>query len=238
MKPLPIYIGWDPREDPAYHVCVKSLLAHASIPIRPIQLRQDHLRAQGLFWRPQRLRQPGLGADMLDERPFSTEFAFTRFLIPFLERSGWAVFCDLDFLWRADIAELMEQINEGCAVMCVHHHHEPPGGIKMDGVAQTAYKRKNWSSMVLWNCSHPAHSRLTLEAVNGQPGGWLHGFQWLKDYEIGEVGEEWNWLCGHSSPEIDPRAVHFTQGIPLWPEYYNEPYADEWRAIYSPPQET
>jgi hypothetical protein len=67
--------------------------------------------------------------------------------------------------------------------------------------------------------------------INTVPGRDLHAFKWLADEEIGELLPEWNYLIGHTVlPEgVDPKLVHFTEGIPSMPGYENAPYADEWR---------
>ena len=233
IEPFPIHIGWDPREDEAYHVCVQSLLNHTSIPLRIYTIDERALRSQGLFWRPQRKRPAGGGIDIQDHKPYSTEFSFTRFLVPHLHHHGWCLFVDLDFMWRSDIVELLSRIDNQYAVMVVKHYHDPTDVLKMDGVPQTRYPRKNWSSLILWNCDHPANVKLSLQDVNRRAGSWLHGFEWLQDSEIGSLPESYNWLCGHSGPETEAKIVHFTQGIPTMPEHMFEPYAEEWREIYS-----
>ncbi len=222
---IPIYVGYEPREDAAYHVCVKTMVRHSSKPLRIFQMREEVLRSQGLYWRTHTIPY----RDDLDHRPFSTEFAFTRFLVPTLMKyRGWAIFCDLDVLFRADISELFAMQDERFAVMCVKHDFRPSAEIKMDGVPQEKYRRKNWSSLVLWNCGHPANYKVELADVNTQPGSWLHGFEWLDDDLIGDLPEEWNHLVGHSQCE-NPKAVHFTSGGPWTPGYYHVDYAEEWR---------
>jgi hypothetical protein len=39
------------------------------------------------------------------------------------------------------------------------------------------------------------------------------------------VPESWNWLEGWSSPDIDPKIVHMTRGIPTMAGFENIPYA-------------
>ncbi len=218
------YVGYDGREDMAYHVCVKTLVKHASVPVRVYQLREDVLRSQGLYWRTHVIPHRDDG----DLRPFSTEFAFSRFLVPTLMKwKGWALFFDLDFMWRADVKELFDLRDDRYAVMVVKHDFQPTEEIKMDGVKQTVYPRKNWSSLMLWNCQHPANYKIELHDVNTQSGTWLHGFHWLDDDLIGSLPEEWNHLVGHSRT-INPKAVHFTSGGPWMPGYYHVEFADEW----------
>jgi hypothetical protein len=130
---------------------------------------------------------------------------------------GKALFMDSDMYVRADINELFDICEmDYYPVWCVHHKYEPVKSTKMDGKVQEPYRRKNWSSLMMFNCGHELNKRLTPEVVNTQTGRWLHGFEWLPDKEadIGRIPEEWNWLDGHSSPELDAKNVHFTTGGP------------------------
>jgi lipopolysaccharide biosynthesis glycosyltransferase len=189
----------------------------------------EDLRARDLYSRPTSYRNGRLWDDLSDA-PMSTEFACSRFLVPQLAQSGWALFMDCDVLIRADIARLFAQADNRFAVMVVKHEYHPPEGIKMDGQAQLRYKRKNWSSVMLINCDHPANRDLTPELVNTLPGRDLHRFAWLADEEIGALDPSWNFLVGHSDPTLDPAIVHFTEGGPWMAGYEDVVYADEWRA--------
>ena len=115
--------------------------------------------------------------------------------------------------------------------MCVHHDYRPSETVKMDGQRQELYNRKNWSSLVLFNCEHPSNRFLNVKAVNFMRGGFLHGFGWLRPEMIGSVPESWNWLEGWSDARWEPKAVHFTRGVPSMKGYENIPYADEWRGF-------
>ena len=152
---LRIFIGWDQREPEAYEVARFSLERRASIPVEITPIKLEELRARGLYRR---------GEDPLA----STEFTYSRFLTPALAGfSGWALFCDCDFLWLADVAELMGFADDGKALFCVQHDYRPTETTKMDGKVQTVYPRKNWSSLMLFNCDHPAVRQLTPEL--GEP---------------------------------------------------------------------
>ena len=219
-KPFPVFVGWDSREDIAYQVCRHSLLARASVPVTVTPIKQDELRADGHYTRP---------IDPLA----STEFTYTRFFVPFLAGyEGWALFCDCDFLWLADIKGLIDLLDDRYALMCVHHDHRPPETVKMDGRKQTQYPRKNWSSLVLYNCGHPANRVLTPDVVNRETGAFLHRFQWLDDDLIGAVPETWNWLEGWCEPPAQghPNVVHFTRGGPWFDEWQDVAYGDLWLA--------
>lgn len=217
-QPFRVFVGWDSREDIAYQICRRSILARASEPVEVSRLRQDTLRAHGLYWRE---------ADPLS----STEFTFTRFLVPHLAGyEGWALFCDCDFLWLGDISELVGLTDDRYAVICVHHDYRPPERIKMDGKIQTQYPRKNWSSMVLYNCGHPSNKVLTPDVVNRETGAFLHRFQWLDDSEIGAVPETWNWLEGWCQRPKGgaPNVIHYTRGGPWFENWQDVDYAREW----------
>jgi hypothetical protein len=217
-EPLPVYVGWDSREEIAYEVCRFSLLRHARTPVEVRPLKQAELRTRGLYWRP---------VDPLA----STEFTYTRFLVPALNGyRGWALFCDCDFLWRADVGELFALADDRYAAMCVHHDHRPTETMKMDGRQQTLYPRKNWSSLILYNCGHPANRALTVEVANRETGSFLHRFQWLDDAVIGAIPETWNWLEGWCAPPAGgpPKAVHYTRGGPWFAEWLGVDYAELW----------
>ena len=107
----------------------------------------------------------------------------------------------------------------------------------MDGVAQSRYERKNWSSLVLWNAGHYELDPLTTEAISNNTGGWLHGFKWMQDRMIGNLPVEWNWLDGWSDKKINPSAVLFTRGTPDMIGYENTLNPNEWREIWSAQKE-
>jgi len=219
-SPFRVFVGWDSREDIAYQVCRHSILKRASIPVAVTPIVRRDLIDQGLYRRT--------------EDPLaSTEFTYTRFFVPYLAGyEDWALFCDCDFLWLGDIANLTTLIDDSYAIMCVHHDHRPTQKTKMDGKTQTVYPRKNWSSMVLYNCGHPANRSLTPEVVSAQTGAFLHRFQWLEDSLIGAVPETWNWLEGWSAkPEKGaPSIVHFTRGGPWFPQWQDVDYGELWVA--------
>lgn len=228
--PLKIYIGWDGRDATAYEVCVRSILENTQAKCEIVPLLDWKLRYDGIYRRPYHVTAEGQRIDDLDGQPFSTDFSFTRFLVPDLENheDRWVLFADPDMLWRADVADLFALADPDKAVMCVQHVHEPMDNLKMAGLMQTRYKRKNWSSLMLMN---PARcDRLTKYVTNTMRGSWLHAMCWVDDELIGALPEEWNWLEGWSDPKIDPKIVHFTRGTPDLPGYGDIPYAAEWGA--------
>jgi hypothetical protein len=225
-KQCSIWVGFDSRQQLAYDVCLHSMRAPPGIPVRGLYLQE--LRMVGLYTRPTEQRGGQLW-DVISDAPMSTEFAISRFLVPHLARTGWAAFMDCDMLVRGHIGDLFLQGNEDKAVMVVKHDHKPLADTKMDGQMQTLYKRKNWSSMMLFNCDHPSNRKLTVDMINTLPGRDLHRFCWLRDDEIGSLDHCWNYLVGHTPESVDPEIVHFTDGGPWMEGYESVPYAEEWR---------
>lgn len=223
MRPYDVYIGWDSREQEAFRVAHESLFRHTQHPVNVYPLQQKWLREQGHYWR---------SLDPLS----STEFSFTRFLTPYLnEYTGWALFCDCDFLFRRNLEELFKLCDDRYAVMCVKHDYRPKEQYKMDQVKQHQYERKNWSSLMLINCAHEQVKQLTPYHVNTHTGLYLHQFKWLTDDVIGPLPLEWNYLEGWHTAEdcADPAAVHFTRGGPWFDNYQNVEYANEWKRYAS-----
>jgi len=225
------FIGYDYRMPLAYAVTVRSLMEKAKKPFPVNALLLTDLIAKRAYDRAM-YRKDGQMFDVISDAPMATEFAISRFFVPWLNRyEGWSLFCDNDFLFRSDIWELFEQMDDKYAVMCVKHEHCPTEAKKMDGQLQTLYKRKNWSSLMLINNAHPKNKVLEPKLLNALPGRDLHAFTWLDNEDIGALDPEWNWLEGHSSDTIDPCAVHYTRGTPDLMEYMNAPFSEEWRAV-------
>ncbi len=245
-----IYVGYDPREQMAYDILKYSALKYASAPLNIFPINQKIMRRIGFYRRAWQLGSSTLPKpnnasdiqhrDIFDNKPFATDFSFSRFLTPFLNRlDGWALFMDCDMFFRSDPIKIFKSYcDPKYAVYCVKHNHQPDEKVKMYGNEQYKYSRKNWSSVMLFNCSHKAHNDLTIDDVNTKTGLWLHNLSWLKDSEIGGMAEEWNWLDGHSLESINAKNVHFTRGGPwfqgdIW-EPLNEKdklYADEWMRL-------
>ena len=215
---MKVFIGYDTREDIAYQVCKHSILSkQPAADVRP--LKQQELRDAGWYKRD---------VDKLA----STEFTFTRFLIPELtDFKGWALFMDCDMILTTDIKELFDQADDKYAIMCVQHDYTPKAGTKMDGQKQTIYPRKNWSSVMLFNCGHPANRKVTQSLVNDPEinGAYLHRFSWLNDFEIGELHHTWNYLVGVYDDIKKPKLIHYTEGGPWFENYRNCEFADLWK---------
>jgi hypothetical protein len=194
-----------------------SIFTRSSRPVAIVPLNRDNLRA--IHTRPRDAKQ-------------SNAFSFTRFLVPHLAGfEGYAAFFDCDMMVRTDIAELFDLAAQAPekAVHVVKHSYEPRDDIKYLDTVQYRYPRKNWSSVVLWNCGHPANRRLTPAYVDEASGLDLHRFTWLKDDEIGDLDVRWNWLVGeYADPPADVKNVHWTVGGPYFAEYAGADFAEEW----------
>ena len=208
--PVRIFIGYDPREAIAYHVCQQSIIEHAAEP--------DRLQ----FTPVSGLRRDG-----------SNDFIYARFLIPYwCNFVGDAIFIDGDMIVRSDIGELIETplFYEGARV--VKHDYRTKHPVKYLGNKNEDYPRKNWSSVIVWNCGFFPNRRLTPEFIAGQTGSYLHRFSWLKDEQIGELGSTWNKLVLEQELSEDDKLRHFTVGAPCFADYADCEGAEEWWTTY------
>ncbi len=212
MSMIKIFIGYDPREAVAYHVCSNSLIRHATSPLALTPLALNNLN------------------DFVETHvDGSNQFIYSRFLVPHLMNyHGWALFMDGDMIVRDDIAHLWAMRDESKAVMCVHHDYQTKMQVKYLGAANQNYPRKNWSSVVLWNCAHPANRVVTPEFVQNATGAQLHRFTWLEDHLIGELPKVWNWLPDEFGPNSEAKLLHYTLGTPCFFEFADTPMGAEW----------
>lgn len=223
---MKVYLGLDGRELDAMRVAKDSLLRRSSVPVELIQLDAARLSACGMLNRP--VDDRGGLYDLISGAPMATEFANTRFFVPLLAHSGWALFADCDVIFLRDIAEIQPLLDPSKAVMVVKHNYRPAESVKMVGAKQTVYPRKNWSSVIAWNCDHPANRRLNLSMLNSLPGRDLHAFSWLHDDEVGELPADWNWLVNVQPRPIAPAIAHFTLGGPWIKGWSPAPNDDIW----------
>lgn len=209
-----VFIGFDTKEEVAYHVLSSSIMRRTSEPVEIIPIMLSSLK--GIFNRERNLLQ-------------STEFSFSRFLAPYLSGfEGWSIFMDCDMLMLDDIANLWALRDDKYAVMCVHHDHVPKTEQKFLNQTQSKYERKNWSSVMLLN--NAKCKVLTPQYVKSATGLDLHRFKWLQDSEVGEIPQRWNHLVDYNpSLEIkDISNLHFTEGGPYFEDYKSCSYADLW----------
>lgn len=227
---MKVFIGFDEREAQAANVAAKSLREVTHGEIEPEFLCLPKLVDQGLIWRTQD-RRGGQGYDLTANETYSTDFKFTRFLTPILAQQGFALFVDCDVVFLRDPREMLQNAHARHALNVVWHERAKyPGAWKMDAQVQTHYPRKNASSVMLFNCDHPAHRRLSLRDVNARSGLALHGFYWLADSEIGVLNDRWNWLVDVEPRPLLPGIVHMTLGGPWLPGWKGGSFDEEWCA--------
>lgn len=213
-KTLHIYVGFDSVETVSWHVLTQSIIARSSIPVAFHPVKKSMLKE--VFNRPTDPKQ-------------SNEFSFTRFLVPYLQGyKGWALFMDCDMMLRVDIAEIIKHMNGGKSVYVCQHDYTPKEGTKYLGAVQYPYPRKNWSSVMLFNCSHSDCRNLTPEYVNTAPALDLHRFNWTTDERLGSLPLEWNHLVGEYQHDKHAKIVHWTNYGPWLTDFADVDYADEW----------
>lgn len=221
QKLLKVFIGYDENEPISWHTMAHSLLSKSSLPLSIVPLNLSNLKA--IYHRPRDPRQ-------------SNDFSFTRFLAPYLcDFSGIAVYFDCDMLIRVDIADLINDSGiKNYAVCVTQHDYEPKDRIKYLNNVQYSYPRKNWSSVVVWNCNHKSNLILTPDFIKNADASILHRFSWLKNDEIGSLDIRWNWLVGeYSNPPKDVKNIHWTLGGPYFNEYKDVDFSDEWNMTYN-----
>jgi hypothetical protein len=214
---IKVFIGYDPVESVAWHTMAASIYSQSSRPVAIVPINLHNLKS--ILTRPRDPKQ-------------SNEFSFSRFLVPYLcNFEGLGIFFDCDQLLRADIGEIFTVLDEQPtkAVYVVKHTYEPRDDIKYLNTVQYKYPRKNWSSVVLWNCEHEKNRVVTPEFVNNSEGLKLHRFTWLEDNDIGDLDVRWNWLVGeYDDPPDDVKNVHWTVGGPYFHEYESSVFSNEW----------
>ena len=211
-----LYVGYDEREAIAYHVFCHSVIKNTSIPVKITPLVLSQLKEFN---------------ETHQDR--SNDFVYSRFLTPYLnEFNGWAIFADGDMICQADLKELIGMADPNKALMVVKHDYQTKASIKYLGNINENYPRKNWSSVILWNCSHPKHKILTPEFVSSQTGKFLHRFSWLDDDDIGELPVEWNWLACEYEKNTDAKLIHYTLGTPCFKDFRDTDMAEIWYDYY------
>ncbi len=212
---IKVFIGFDSHETVAFHVLAHSIHTRASQPVAIMPLMLTQLTS--IFHRERNALQ-------------STEFSFSRFLVPHLSNfEGWSLFCDCDMLMLDDIAKLWALRNDRYAVQVVKHNHVPPEDIKFLNQPQSKYQKKNWSSVMLFN--NAKCKALTVDYANNATGLELHQFKWLGDDSlIGEIPHRWNHLVDYDPalPPSELSLIHYTEGGPYFEEYKNCGYAQLW----------
>jgi lipopolysaccharide biosynthesis glycosyltransferase len=209
---IPVFIGYDPREAIAFHVCVNSIIRHSSQPVQIIPV------ALNLFKEYTETHTDG-----------SNHFIYTRFLVPYMMQwAGHAIFIDGDMIVRDDIAKLWALRDYTKDVQVVKHDYKTKMKEKYLGSKNEDYPRKNWSSVILWNCNSYPNRKLTPEYVMKATGAELHRFTWCSDDRIGELPKEWNWLPDEYGENPDAKLLHYTLGTPCFHDFADTPQGSDW----------
>ena len=211
-----IVVGFDQREAIAYHTFTQSIIEKSSIPV---------------FFTP--LAVNTLKDYKETHKDRSNDFIYSRFLTPYLNNfTGWAIFADGDMVCQSDIKELWDLRDESKALLVVKHNYQTKKSIKYLGNINENYPRKNWSSLILWNCAHPKHKMLTPEFIANQSGKFLHRFSWLEDHDIGELPIEWNWLAVEYPVNTKAKIIHYTLGTPCFKDYRDTDMSENWFEVH------
>jgi len=214
---IPVYIGYDPREAVTFHVCANSIIRNSSRPVSITPLSLNLL--------------PGYQEQHQDG---SNAFIYSRFLVPWLQGwRGWAIYMDGDMVVTGDLAELWDLRQATSDVMVVKHQYQTRRSIKYLGSENQDYPRKNWSSVILWNCGNYPNRQLSPEFVQKQPGSYLHRFAWLQDNRIGDLPREWNWLPDEYGANDQAKLLHWTLGAPCFQESAQTDQCEVWHKEYS-----
>lgn len=215
LNKVKIYVGFDPRESVVYHTFVQSLIEQSSLPLEITPLAVNTLN----FYSE-------------THQDKSNDFVYSRFLTPFMsDFSGWSIYVDGDMICQEDIKELLALKDESKALLVVKHDYQSKTANKYLNNINENYPRKNWSSVILWNCGHPKHKVLTPDFVSQQSGKFLHRFSWLADEDIGELPIEWNWLATEYPDNASAKLIHYTLGAPCFRDYRDTGMAANWLAI-------
>lgn len=209
-----MFIGYDDAETVAYHVFTHSIQKRSSVPVAIAPVMVSQIKE---FTRDRDKKQ-------------SNDFSFSRWMVPYLcNYRGWAIWADCDMICQDDINKLWGLRDDRFAVQVVKHDHKPREKIKYLGQKQLQYEKKNWSSVMLFNCAKC--SALTPDYVNKASGLQLHQFKWLENEKlIGPLPHRWNILVGYDDIEAypEPGFLHYTTGGPYFKEYRNCDTSDLW----------
>jgi len=216
VERIRLFVGQDAREACGLHVFLESLWKHTSLPVDLTVLT------------------PKLGEQLNIQSDGTNAFSTLRFAIPHLMNyAGHAIFMDgADMMLRTDLAELWTSIELNTAVQVVKHDYQTKHPMKYLGTTLEAgnasYPRKNWSSVVIWNCGHGAHVRNREQLLHGD-GRYLHRFSWLEDKEIGEIHKDWNHIPRELPANPNAKLVHFSLGLPGFEHYRHDEHSHEWQ---------
>ena len=211
-KPINIYVGYDSRHSDLAELC-KKCLAHGV----NYGFGGGDINGSMSKWRPEIKfldisKIPEYTRDYANQ---STEFTYSRFLIPYLENyEGFSIFLDDDILFEGSILPMFYFMNPDDAVACIQYDFDKYAETKFNGEKNVSYPKKLWSSLMIFNNGHEDCKKLTPEIVNTETGKYLHQFEWTD--KISEIPEWFVYTEGHAYTDKiwRPLAVHYTRGGP------------------------
>lgn len=203
-----IYIGYDEKLKEQYNMCEYSIRKHCK-DVEIIKLDKNDLIARGLYTRINNIMD-------------ATDFSMTRFFVPYLnDFEGVALYIDSDFIMTRSVKEIFDSFDKTNAIALVKHNYVSKFDEKANGKVNLRYPRKNWSSLMMFNCGHPSNKILNLEYLNNTDSTMLHSISWLPYPEVGEFPQDYNFLVGEY--EKIPLGLHYTIGEPKPDsDFYNE----------------
>jgi|TARA_B110000444_G_scaffold159347_1_gene148986 hypothetical protein len=210
-KPLSIYIGYDSR-----HTTLPEINKHSILESIKKGLGSGWFHDQ-VRWEPEikfldKSKIPEYNREYANQ---STEFTYSRFLIPYLENyEGFSIFLDDDFIFEKSILPMFYYLNPDDAIACVKYPHYDHDATKFDGEVNIDYPCKLWSSLMIFNNGHEDCKKLTPEVVNTWTGKQLHQFEWTD--KISEIPQKYIFVEGYDDPEEkwDFTGIHYTRGGP------------------------
>jgi len=214
------FIGYDAREHEAACVAAYSLQRRANRRTRIYILEHQTLRRLGLFTRPWIVVGNGQFYDNIDERPFSTGFSHSRFLVFHLARelkvNGPCMFVDCDWLFLNDPGEVMaEQAKNPDKIGVVSRQRVvEENSIKMDGMIQQNYERKLWSAMFTFSPSDALSIMFSPDNVNHVAGRDLHTFLDLEEEKFWEINPAWHYIPSLDELGEPAKGIHYSEFSP------------------------
>ena len=216
-KLLNIFVGFDQKESIAYHTFVQSIIENSTIPLSITPLAENNL-----------------DEDTENHTDGTNKFTYSRFLVPYLmDFKGLAIFVDGDMVCLSDLKKLKNFYDPSTALSVVKHDYKTKHKLKYFGQKNEDYPRKNWSSVIVWNCEHPKNKILTPDFISKKEGSFLHRFNWLNDDEIGNLPKTWNWLAMEYEERNKVDLIHYTLGTPCFKDYSNTALSKFWKKSFN-----
>lgn len=136
-----------------------------------------------------------------------TQFTYARYGVPWMcDYRGTAIFMDGDILVHGDVNELAALADPLAAVSVATH-----------------LARFEWPSVMVFN--NALCDQLTPKYINN-PSTNPASLEWAG--RIGNLPPKWNHAVLYDEHVEDASLIHFTCGLPGWPETRKSPHAEKW----------